>query len=227
MRIFIGNDPRLALQANVLAHSIQRRSSKPVSITMLNLKTLPITRKGLTEFTYSRYLVPWLCNYEGWGLFLDSDMLCLDDVAKLFALKDDKYGVMVVKNKMRFEWPSLMLFNNAKCKVLTTEYVQAYKSPQDFSWAEVGDLPGEWNHCCNYDEPKNASLAHYTQGVPCWFETKDSEYSKEWLEERQDMENTVSWSQIMAASVHARPVLERMFNGYRKAQAEQAEEMRR
>ncbi len=214
MRIFIGNDPRLSLQANVLAHSIQKHATKPVSISMLNLRTLTITRQGLTEFTYSRYLVPWLCDYQGWALFLDSDMLVMDDVSKLFDLADDKYGVMVVKNRMRFEWPSLMLFNNAKCKTLTPDYVQNYKSPQDFSWAEVGELPGEWNHCCNYDEPKKASLAHYTQGVPCWFETKDSEYSKEWFEARQDMESTIEWKDILSKSVHAKPVLEKLFKGY-------------
>lgn len=217
MRVFIGNDDRLTLQANVLAHSISRRASKPVSITMLNIGSLPITRQGLTTFTYSRYLVPYLCGYEGWGLFLDSDMLCLDDISRLFSLADDRHGVMVVKNKMRFEWPSLMLFNNEKCKTLTPDFVQSYKSPQDFSWAEVGELPSEWNHCVNYDEPKKASLVHYTQGVPHWFECRNSEYSKEWVAEKQDMEKICDWGDIMAGSVHARPVLENMFKGYARA----------
>lgn len=214
MKIFIGNDPRLSLQANVLANSIQRQSTKPVSITMLNLNTLPIKRKGLTEFTYSRYLVPWICNYEGWALFLDSDMLVMDDISKLFDLKNEDYGVMVVKNRQRFEWPSLMLFNNPKCKALTPEFVETYKSPQDFSWAEVGELPGEWNHCCNYDEPKKASIAHYTQGIPQWFETRDSEYAAEWFKEKALMESTIEWRDIMASSVHARPVLEKLFKRY-------------
>src|SRR6185436_16452681 len=124
LKVFIGYDDRQPLSANVLAHSINRRSSKPVSITMLDLKTLPIQRKGLTDFTYSRYLVPYLCNYEGWGLFLDSDMLVMADITELFELAKDEHSVMVVKNQMRFEWPSLMLFNAEKCKTLTPKYVE-------------------------------------------------------------------------------------------------------
>lgn len=220
LRVFIGFDERQPLSANVLSHSITRRSTTPVSIGMLKLSTLPLTREGLTQFTFSRYLVPWLCNYEGWALFLDSDMLMLGDVTELFQLAQDQYSVMVVKNKQRFEWPSLMLFNCPKCRILTPNYVQDYPSPQDFNWAngQVGELPSEFNHCVGYDEPAPAKLAHYTQGVPIWFETSESEYSKEWLDEMKDMERICTWRDLMAASVHAKPVLEKMLRGYAEAQ---------
>lgn len=220
LRVMIGYDERQPLSANVLAHSITRRSTTPVSIGMLKLSTLPITREGLTSFTFSRYLVPWLCNYEGWALFLDSDMLVMGDVTELFSLMDERQSVMVVKNKMRFEWPSLMLFNCAKCKVLTPAFVQDYPSPQDFNWASgaVGELPADWNHCVNYDAPGPAKLAHFTQGMPIWFETQDSEYAKEWMDEMKDMERICSWRDLMAASVHAKPVLEKMLKGYAEAQ---------
>jgi hypothetical protein len=224
-RVWIGFDDRQPLSANVLAHSITKRASKPVSIGMLKLDTLPITRQGLTQFTVSRYLVPWLCNYEGWALFLDSDMLVLGDIAELFAHADEQYSVMVVKNKQRFEWPSLMLFNCAKCKILTPEYVEKYPSPQDFGWTggHVGDLPGQWNVCVNYDEYRaDAKLAHYTQGVPIWFETSEGDYSREWLDEMKDMERICAWKDLMATSVHARPVLEKLLRGYAEAQIAQA-----
>ncbi len=225
LKVFIGADDRQPLVVNVLSHSIWRRSTKPVSISPLVLSQLPVTKEGLTQFTFSRYLVPWLCDYEGWALFMDSDMLVLGDIVELFACADEDKAVMVVKNAIRFEWPSLMLFNCSKCKMLTPDYVQNYASPQDFVWAngKVGDLPKEWNHCVNYDSPRpDAKLAHYTQGVPVWFETRDSEYSKEWVDEMADMQRICEWKQIMAASVHARPVLERMLNGYANAQADQA-----
>lgn len=223
MNIWIGYDDRQPLSANVLAHSITRRASKPASIGMLKINTLPITRVGLTAFTYTRYLVPWLSNYEGWALFLDSDMLVLGDIAEIFACAKDEYAVMVVKNKQRFEWPSLMLFNCAKCKVLTPDYVERYGSPQDFGWAngQVGELPSDWNHCVNYDTPGPAKLAHYTQGVPIWFETKDCEYGQEWMDELKDMERICAWAEIMVTSVHAKPVIERLLRGYAEAQIAQ------
>ena len=61
-KVFIGYDPRQPVAYNVLQHSIVIRTEYPVSITPLVLETLPITRKGLTPFTWSRFLVPFLCN---------------------------------------------------------------------------------------------------------------------------------------------------------------------
>jgi lipopolysaccharide biosynthesis glycosyltransferase len=211
MRIFIGYDPRQPVALQVLMRSIYDKSTKPVSITPLVLSTLPITRVGLTEFTYSRYLCPFLCGYWGWSLFLDADMLLLDDIQELFALTDDAYAVMVVKNpKLRFEWPSLMLFNNAKCGQLTPEYVDDLTvHPQAFEWGTVGELPAEWNHCIGYDEPKDAKLVHYTQGIPCFKETADSEYKQEWSDALKMCNATVSWTEIMGNSVHAKHVLAR------------------
>ena len=83
IRIFIGLDPRQPVAYHVLCHSILRRASQPVSITPLMLHSLPIERTGLTEFTFTRFLVPWLCDYRGVGIFMDSDMLVLGDVAGL------------------------------------------------------------------------------------------------------------------------------------------------
>ena len=227
LRIFIGVDDRQPLSFNVLQHSIIRHASQPVAITPLRISTLPIRREGLTQFSFSRYLVPWLCNYEGWGLFIDSDMLVMGDIAELFAKADAEQAVMTVKTTMRFEWPSLMLFNCAKCKVLTPQYVESYGSPQDFSWAngKVGTLPAEWNHIVNYDEHKPAKLAHYTQGVPIWFETSKSDYAQEWMEAFHDMQRICKWDEIMAASVHAKPVLENMLNGYAQAVVAQQQAM--
>lgn len=205
LRVFIGADPRQPISANVLAHSINTRSSEPVAITMLRLNQLPLDRTGLTEFTYSRFLVPWLCDYKGVALFVDADMLCLGDIADLFEYaKDEKSGVYVVKNKQKFEWPSLMLFNCNQCWKLTPEAINyaenLFKMEQ---WAEVGDLPPEWNHCVGYDSPvSNVQLVHYTQGVPVWRETEACEYSEEWHSERKAMMATCSFEELMGNSVH-------------------------
>lgn len=203
MRVFIGYDPRQPVAYNVLQHSIIKRASKPVQITPLVLSQLPITRRGLTEFTYSRFMVPYLCNYEGIGLFLDADMLCMDDIAGLFDLADQNFDVMVVKNKMRFEWGSLMLFNNSKCKILTPEYVQTAPNPLSLKWSDsIGELPSEWNHCVGYDAPQKARLYHYTKGIPVWPETKECEYAQDWWDDFKTANSTVSHAELMGQSVH-------------------------
>ena len=207
-KVFIGFDPRQPLAYNVCRSSIERRTPD-VEIKPLILKNLPMTRKGLTDFTYSRYLVPWLCGYKGYGLFLDSDMIVLSNLNELVPYMED---IAVVKHpKLKFEWTSMILFNNEKCKILTPLYVES-KQPQTLEWAsQIGELSSEWNHCVGYDKPRtNAKIVHFTQGIPYWLETKNCEYSKEWFEEYNYMTHTVSWIELMGNSVHARPVWERL-----------------
>jgi hypothetical protein len=202
MRVFIGVDSRQPIAASVLAHSISERASEPVSITKLHLHQLPITRRGLTEFTYSRFLVPHLCNYEGTALFLDADMLCLGDIKNLFALADGS-AVQVVKNKEHFEWASLMLFNCDRCKTLTPHHVQEDGKLFGLNWAgEIGELPSTWNHLIGYDDPKAAQLVHFTKGIPVWDETRDCEYADLWHQERRQMMSTCSFTELMGRSRH-------------------------
>lgn len=207
LRCFIGYDPRQPVSFTVLANSIMMRSSVPVSITPLIIEQLPIERVGLTPFTFSRFLVPWLCDFQGWGLFLDADIILQDDIKKLFDIREDKYAVMVSKNKLKFEWASVMLFNCAKCDMLTPDYVEKAKGMHTINFVEtdaVGELPGNWNHLVGYDRPRDdASLVHYTQGVPAWPETNDCEYAKQWHEDLHFSVAAQSWEKIMGQSVHA------------------------
>ena len=212
--IYIGWDHRQPISYNVLQHSILRRSGQPCSICPLVLGTLPLDRVGLTPFTFSRYLVPWLQGFEGWALFMDADILVLGDISELFDLADDKYAVMVSKNPRQFEWASVMLFNcgHPENKKLTPEWVADKNSnPFKFGWLGnglesdlVGDLPREWNHLVGYDEPRNdAKLVHYTMGIPPFPETEMCEYAQAWKEEHQTMNAAVPWVQLMGNSVHA------------------------
>lgn len=213
LKVFIGYDHRQPVSYNVCQHSIFTQSSQPVSITPLVYDQLPITRTdGLTPFTFSRFLVPYLCNYQGWALFLDLDIILVDDIAKLFALADDKYAVMIVNNpdpKMAFERASVMLFNCAKCKILTPEFINdtSNKGLHQIQWAdpsEIGELPHEWNLLIGYDEKNpDAKLLHYTQGVPCFKQTIVGDYAEEWHAIHKHMNHAQPWQELMGNSVHA------------------------
>ncbi|MEW6037338.1 MAG: glycosyltransferase [Pseudomonadota bacterium] len=213
IRIFIGYDPREALAFSVLAHSIHVRASQPVSITPLMLSQLGQAyrreRNPLqsTDFSFSRFLVPYLSGFSGWSIFMDCDMLVLDDIAELWALRDERYAVQVVKHnhvpeeeikflgkvQTRYEkknWSSVMLFNNAKCKALTPDYVNTASGLElhQFKWLEtsalIGEIPHRWNHLVGYDSPSpEVSLVHYTIGGPYFEEYRDCEYSEEWRAE--------------------------------------------
>lgn len=207
LRVFIGYDPRQPIAYSVLEHSIRTRSSRPVAITGLVLSQLPITRRGLTEFTYSRFLVPWLCDFQGSALFLDADMLILGDIAELFSYADCiAADVQVNKQQPPFEWASAMLFNCMRCRRLTPEFVDDPKNALfDFGWAKsVGEFPAGWNSCVGYAEADSPNLVHYTQGIPVWPETRGKhKEDRYWIEAHKEMNSTVSWKELMGESVHA------------------------
>lgn len=201
---------------NTLSHSINLHASAPVSITALNLdqlhKLCGFNRFGLTPFTFTRFLVPYLCNYEGWALFLDADILLRADIKSLFDMARDEYAIMVSKNEHRFEWASVMLFNNDKCRVLTPEYVNDPKvgGLHTIEWVkeeEIGDLPREWNHLVGYDKPRDdAKLVHFTQASPANIEGSMCEYADEWKKYAKHMNSTASWFELMGNSRHAKEV---------------------
>lgn len=223
--VFIGYDSREDIAAKVCAFSIQRRSTVPLLTEFINWNVLGYDRPHKvvdgqmidkrdrrpfsTEFTFARFLVPWLQSYEGWALFCDCDFLFLEDVAKLFALRDESKAVMVVqrlhlpaaRSKMdgklqiaypRKNWSSLILWNcsHPENRVLTLDVVNHMpgRMLHGFKWLEdrdIGRLSAGWNHLVGYDEPTIPIRAlHYTEGGP-WFPAyEDCKFSEEWKAER-------------------------------------------
>jgi hypothetical protein len=210
LRVFLGYDSTMAVAYNVARFSLERRCSQPIAVTPLKLDAMPIKRRGLTEFTWSRFLVPHLCDYEGWALFCDSDFLFLCDVKEIFDLADPKYAAMIVKNEKRFEWASLILFNcgHDANKALTPEYIETSNALHGMQWLEpalVGGLPPVFNHLVGYDAPKAAKIVHFTQGLPVFPETQGSDYTDEWKREHLAMNHTLPWREVMGRSVHSAP----------------------
>ncbi len=180
INVCIGYDSKEKVAFNVLAYSILRNSTKPVSITPIYLPNLRDDfvreRNNLssTEFSFSRFIVPHLMNYKGWAVFMDCDQLMLGDIAELWRLRDDKYAVQLCKHdytpkedkkflgqvQTKYEkknWSSFMLMNCNKCHELTPDYVNSATGLQlhQFKWLEseelIGELPLEWNWLV--DEP--------------------------------------------------------------------------
>jgi hypothetical protein len=132
-------------------------------------------------------------------------MLVLEDIAKLFELADDKHTIQLVKNKLRLECCSLILFNNVKCRELRPAVIDDMsRDPFGLWWASsVGTLPEEWNHCVGYDD-------HFTQGVPFFPETEGTEYVDEWRSELEASVHAESWESLMGNSVHAKHIRARL-----------------
>jgi hypothetical protein len=216
LNIMIGFDQRESVAFHTLVHSILSHSSKPVSITPICLANLngiykrEPDPKQSSEFSFSRFLTPYLSNYEGWSLFLDCDMLIRTDINELFDLLDPEKAVMVIKHDYtpstgtkflqevqyqypRKNWSSVMLFNNKKCKMLTPEYINNAPALDlhRFNWLDdklIGDLPVEWNHLVGEYAPNPcAKNVHWTIGGPYFNEYNNVEFSEEWRAEYRKM----------------------------------------
>lgn len=214
INVFIGHDDNETVARHVLAHSIERHSTMPVSITSLRLSQLPLTRprdpKQSTDFAFSRFLVPWLCNYEGTAIFMDCDMLCRADIAELAETVTNLHSVMVVKHDYqprpedkflgqkqtiyaKKNWSSVMVFNNSMCTELTPEYVNTATGLElhQFRWLHesgIGSIDSEWNHLVGEYAPNSeAKLVHFTRGTPCFAKYAQCEFAQEWRDEKTSL----------------------------------------
>lgn len=86
--LYAGFDQREAAGYHTFCQSVIERSSMPVSFIPLHgpmLKGFDGQKDGTNAFIYSRFLVPYLQNYQGWAIFADaSDMVTLADISKLW-----------------------------------------------------------------------------------------------------------------------------------------------
>lgn len=217
MKVYIGFDSREAVGTYVARHSIERRTKSDVCFVYLkhrnlrkagffkrpwivdndtgNWRDLIDGRPFSTEFSHTRFLVPALMKYRGWALFFDSDMIFLSDIAKLFALADNRYAVMCVKHnhmpseikKMdereqakyyRKNWSSFVLWNcgHPSNAALTPEIVNTQSGTwmHGFSWLqpeEIGALPLSYNYIPGVSPSlplDKIDVLHWTDGGP-WF----------------------------------------------------------
>jgi len=211
--VYIGYDPVEEVAYHTLVSSIMHHASRPVRVVPLDRSKLgfchdrPLEHGQSNSFTYVRFLVPFLEAYEGWSLFMDSDMIVRDDINKLFDMADDQFDVMCVQhpdytskvaskylgaiqsNYPRKNWSSVMLFNNFECVGLTPEYVNT-ASPaalHRMAWARtIGKLPAQWNHLVGEQEPDpDAKIVHFTIGTPCWPRFRNCEFGDEWEANRR------------------------------------------
>ena len=209
IKIVIGFDQRESVAYHTFCQSIIEKASSPVSFMPLAINNLSDYKETHSDksndFIYSRFLTPYLNQFNGWAIFADGDMICQADIKELWDLRDDTKALLVVKhdyqtkahrkylgnineNYPRKNWSSVILWNcgHPKLKILTPQFIanQTGKYLHRFSWLnddEIGELPKEWNWLAiEYPENKEAKLIHYTLGTPCFEDYKNTEMAELW-----------------------------------------------
>jgi lipopolysaccharide biosynthesis glycosyltransferase len=213
LKIFVGFDGKVEPVAyHTFCQSVIEKSSIPVSFTPLALNTLKDYKEthtdGSNAFIYSRFLVPYLCDFKGMALFVDGDMICRTDIAEILWEHDQDEALKVVKHYYQTKhpvkylgaknedypkknWSSVMLWNcgHHLNKQLTPQFVmdKPGKYLHRFEWLkypeeQVGKLDETWNWLVSEQEYNpDAKLVHYTVGTPCFNGYQDCDYSDEWF----------------------------------------------
>ena len=216
--VYVGYDSREDIAYQVCKHSIIRREPgatvkalKQKDMRESGLYTREVDKLASTEFTFTRFFIPHLQNYQGWAVFCDCDFVWTVPTTDLKQYCDPSKAVVVVQHdytpaegmKMdgkqqhiypRKNWSSMILWNcdHPKNKVLTPELLNRESGAflHRFQWLDdedIGSLPHHYNWLVGwYKEPKDGrpKIYHWTEGGP-WFVDNyfDCEYADVWKKE--------------------------------------------
>lgn len=205
----VGFDQRESIAFHVFCQSVIDKATKPVQFIPLAENISGLYKEthtdGSNQFIYSRFLTPYLMNFDGWAIFADGDMVCMADIAELWSLKDESKAVCVVQHDYktkaarkylgninqdypRKNWSSLILWNcsHPANQVLTPEFISSKPGSflHRFSWLSddlIGNLDPQWNWLAiEYEENPQAKLVHYTLGTPCFKDYANESMSQYW-----------------------------------------------
>jgi len=140
VRLFVGvsgNDEDLEFQA-VLHYSLEKYASEPIDLIWMRLsrdgssfwfadpqrKLGWRTDKWATPFSALRWGIPAACNFEGKAIYMDVDMIAMDDIAKLWN-QEIKDGYAMLSKPAAI---CVSMYDNAKMKKFLPS-VEAMKQP--------------------------------------------------------------------------------------------------
>lgn len=221
MKAFIGWDSREPIAYDVCEHSIRAHNTQ-IEIQALKQEQLKqdgfywrdVDTLGSTEFTFTRFLVPQLMNFNGWAIFADCDFLWLSDIQEIFDQADDSKAVLCVQHdytpkvstKMdgkiqygypRKNWSSMVLWNCAhpSNRQITAAFVNAAEPLflHRFLWLkdeEIGQISHHYNWLVDwYEEPIDGSpkVLHYTTGGPYFRSYANCAYHRQWLDQFEQL----------------------------------------
>jgi hypothetical protein len=207
--VVVGFDQREAVAYHTFCQSVIEKSTIPVQFIPLAINTLNFYEEqhkdGSNKFIYSRFLTPYICEFKGFAVYADGDMICNENIYELVKLFDPSKAVQLVKhdyktkrhikyfgnkntNYPRKNWSSLVIFNcqHPSNAVLTPQFIQEHDGAylHRFQWLqdnEIGELDLKWNYLAiEYDPCSDTKLIHYTLGTPCLKEFKETEMSDVW-----------------------------------------------
>lgn len=193
VKVFIGSGEASLIERKVAVYSLRKHTKRDLDIYVCNgthnaielndenpfiaPMSLRVKYRNVTEFSLYRYLIPELCNYSGKAIYIDSDTICLSDIAQLFDTPMNGADFLAKPDAYKGEqlWGlSVMLIDCEKCRFdleQTIDEIDAgLYSMTDFSLMapkflehhpyKIGRLDPLWNVFDQWDA--QTKLIHYT-----------------------------------------------------------------
>lgn len=212
--IFIGSGEASLLERKVLIYSLRKHASRALDIRVFNGTHDALEREGcapvplntpieakyrnVTEFSNYRFLIPQLCGHAGRAVYLDSDTVCLADVAELADSPMAGNAILALPDAYRHSgeqrWGlSVALFDCARCRFdlqgmfdeigagLYT-YTDLHQLTPRFRAShpvEVGPLDPNWNVFDRHDG--STKLIHYTNLLTQPWKYRGHPYGRLWF----------------------------------------------
>lgn len=212
VKMFIGYDTNQSFVYHTARMSVLDHSSievEPLHITELQKKGLYWRNQniGSTEFSFTRFLVPYLKGFNGYAIFCDSDFIWNSDPIELLEYINPSVAVSVVKHDIKQEqlttvkmdnkqqmwypkknWSSLMVFNcDHEITQKLTPTAVSEQSPaylHQFEWCNedfIGEIPHTYNYLVGYyNDNNNPKAIHYTDGGPWHAGYETVEFFDKW-----------------------------------------------
>ncbi|MFT4537231.1 MAG: hypothetical protein ACI9P5_004612, partial [Saprospiraceae bacterium] len=201
IKVYVATTEAQMLATKVLEYTIKKHSSKPVDLIPMHEcgisydEPKSVENRQRTPFSFQRFLIPKLNNYNGKAIYLDSDMQVFKDINKIWTLPMGQNDLLTVKSgkgegrRLHF---SVMLLDCSKLTWDINDIVEKLDSEElDYSSLMHGmkvaenisaDIVEHWNSLEKYTEGETC-LLHYTDmETQPWVSTKNPNESV-WVSE--------------------------------------------
>lgn len=148
IRVFIGTEAMHEKAEKALEWSIRKNTTHEVEITLL--RNLIPWKTPPTGFSSHRYMIPELCNYQGYAIHLDVDMLVLSDIKELWDYQTPgKWCVTQTQGKQGVR-DEVSVIDCSAFRDLPDEAQLKTTSGKTVAKRLIGNrylknIPGEWN----------------------------------------------------------------------------------
>lgn len=178
-RIYVAATEEQMLSVKVLEYSIRKHASLSVEVVPMQRcqREIPMPRdpanRPRTPFSFQRFLIPELAGYAGRGIYLDSDMLVMGDIAELWKASMGEAELLSATPRdgdIRRPQFSVMVLDCGALRWNVDEIVQSLDegrySYEDLMQGMVvakylAAIPHTWNSLERY-VPGETKLVHFT-----------------------------------------------------------------